>query len=318
MCTGGIAPPVRLAGTIFTATHLHNKPLPRWLGIALMLIIAVAFGANHVAARFAFDHGVNVTSAVAARSAVTALAVLPLLFAFRVPLALSPATLKRAFAIGVVLAVQSYCLYSAVARIPAALSLLVFNTHPMMLTLLSWAAGTERPAPRALGAMPVALFGLALALDLQGSGSLAGRWTEIGAGVGFALAAAVSFASAMFLSARWLKGVDGRLRSCLTMGTIAVLALATGGLTGTLALPANSLAWLGLVLLTVFYGSAITALFMLLPRLEAASDIAALNFEPIAVLIVAWMLLDQAVAPLQIAGALIVVGSIVALGSGRR
>jgi drug/metabolite transporter (DMT)-like permease len=166
--------------------------------------------------------------------------------------------------------------------------------------------------------MPVALFGLALALDLKGSGSFAGRWTEIGAGVGFALAAAVSFAMAMFLSARWLKGVDGRLRSCLTMGTIAVLALATGALTDTLALPANGLAWIGLALLTLFYGSAITALFMLLPRLASASDIAALNFEPIAVLFVAWMLLGQTLAPMQIAGALIVVGSIVALGSGKR
>jgi drug/metabolite transporter (DMT)-like permease len=297
---------------------LHDKPLPRWLGIALMLVIAIVFGSNHIAARLAFDHGVNVTSAVAARSAVTALAVLLLLLAFRVPLALPALTLRRALAIGAVLAVQSYCLYSSVARIPAALALLVFNIHPMMLTLLSWAAGVERPAPRALGAMPVALFGLALALDLQGSGSFSGRWTEIGAGVGFALAAAVTFASAMFLTARWLKGVDGRLRSCLTMGTIAVLALAGGGLAGTLALPADGLAWLGLALLTLFYGSAITALFMLLPRLGLASDMAVLNFEPIAVLFLAWMLLDQRVAPLQIAGALIVVASILALGSAKR
>jgi len=297
---------------------LHDKPLSRWLGIALMLVIAVVFGSNHVAARLAFDHGVNVTTAVAARSAVTALAVLPLLFAFRVPLAMPAMTLGRALAIGAVLAVQSYCIYSSVARIPAALTLLVFNTHPMMLTLLAWASGGERPAPRALGAMPVALFGLALALDLQGSGSFSGRWTEIGAGVGFALAAAVSFAAAMFLTARWLKGVDGRLRSFLTMGTIAVLALAGGALTGTLALPADGLAWLGLALLTLFYGSAITALFMLLPRLGSASDMAVLNFEPIAVLFLAWLLLDQRVAPLQIAGALIVVGSIVALGSGKR
>jgi drug/metabolite transporter (DMT)-like permease len=298
--------------------NLHDKLLPRWLGITLMLVIAIDFGGNHIAARLAFDHGVNVTTAVAVRSAGTALAVLPLLLAFRVPLALPAATLYRALAIGAVLSVQSYCLYSSVARIPAALALLVFNTHPMMLTLLSWAAGVERPAPRALGAMPVALIGLALALDLEGSGSFAGRWAEIGAGVGFAFAAAVSFATAMFLSARWLKGVDGRLRSCLTMGTIAVLALASGALTDTLALPADGIGWLGLALLTLFYGSAITALFMVLPRLASASDIAVLNFEPIAVLFVAWMLLDQKVAPMQIAGALIVVASIVALGSGKR
>lgn len=283
------------------------------------MFIAVIFGGNHIAARLAFDHGLTITTAVTARSAITALAVLLLMLALRVPVALPGATLRRALAIGVILSVQAYCLYSAVARIPAALALLVFNLHPMMLTLLSWAAGVQRPSTRALGAMPVALFGLALALDLQGkSGSFSGRWEEIGAGVGFALAAAVSFATAMFFSARWLKGVDGRLRSGLTMAVVAVLALAGGLFTHTLAMPVDSSAWIGLTLLTVLYGIAITSLFMLLPRLASASDIAALNFEPISVLCVAWILLGQALQPLQIVGALIVVGSIVVLGSGKR
>ena len=45
----------------------HN--IPRWAGIALLLVIATVFGSNHVAARIAFDHGTNVTTAVAVRSA---------------------------------------------------------------------------------------------------------------------------------------------------------------------------------------------------------------------------------------------------------
>jgi len=297
---------------------VHDKSLARWLGISLLLVLAVVFGCNHIAARLAFDHGLSITSAVAARSGITALAVLMLLLALRVPLTLPRATWKRGLAIGVILSVQSYCLYSAVARIPAALALLIFNLHPMMLTLMSWAAGGQRPDRRALGAMPVALFGLTLVLDLQGSASLAGRWSEIGAGAGFAFAAALSFASAMFLSARWLKGIDGRLRSCLTMATVAVLALAAGAATGSLALPADAQAWTGLALLTLFYGTAITSLFMLVPRLASASDMAALNFEPIAVIGIAWITIGQALTPLQIAGALIVVASIVALGTGKR
>jgi drug/metabolite transporter (DMT)-like permease len=102
------------------------------------------------------------------------------------------------------------------------------------------------------------------------------------------------------------------------MATVAVVALVAGAATHTLALPADREAWIGLALLTLFYGTAITSLFVLLPRLRSASDIAALNFEPIAVLLGAWILLGQGLAPLQIAGGLIVVGSIVALGVGRR
>jgi drug/metabolite transporter (DMT)-like permease len=205
-----------------------------------------------------------------------------------------------------------------VARIPVALALLAFNTFPMMFTLLSWATGSERPARRALVAMPVALCGLALALDVLGaSGDVVGRWVEIGAGVAFALGAAVSFATALFLTSRWLKDVDGRLRTLLTTSTVAVLLLAAGALTGNLALPANPGGWLGLGLLVLFYGSAFTALFILLPRLDALNNSAALNFEPIAVLFLAWPILGQSVAPRQIVGALVVFGAVVALGSAR-
>ena len=297
---------------------MHGKPFPRWLSIAILLVIATTFGNNHIAARVAFDHGVNVTTAVAARSIGAALFVGALLLVGRVPLALPAATRWRAIAVGVLIAAQSYFLYSAVARIPVALALLAFNTFPMMFSLISWAAGSERPARRALIAMPVALFGLALALDVFGaSGDFAGRWAEIGAGVGFALGAAVSFATALFFTSRWLKDVDGRLRTLLTMSTVAVLMLATGVVAGNLALPSNPGGWLGLVLLMLFYGTAFTALFVLLPRLDALNNSAALNFEPIAVLFLAWPILGQSVAPLQIVGALIVVGAVIALGTAK-
>jgi len=298
---------------------LHGKPFPRWVSIAVLLVIATTFGSNHIAARYAFNHGVNITTAVAARSIGAALFVLALLIASRVPLALPNATRRRAIGVGVLIAVQSFCLYSAVARIPVALALLAFNTFPMLFTLLSWAVDKQRPARRALIAMPTALIGLALALDAFGaSGGIAGRWAEIGAGVGWALGAAVSFALALLLTSRWLKDVDGRLRTFLTMTTVAVLLLAAGALAGNLALPANPGAWLGLALLMLFYGTAFTALFVLLPRLDALNNSAALNFEPIAVLFLAWPTLGQRVAPLQIVGALIVVGAVVALGSAKR
>jgi drug/metabolite transporter (DMT)-like permease len=298
---------------------LHGKPFPRWLGILILLVIATTFGSNHIAARYAIDHGVSITTAVAARSVGAALFVGMLVLVSRAPLALPAAMRLRAVAIGVLIAVQSFCIYSAVARIPVALALLAFNTFPMMFSLISWAAGSERPARRALIAMPIALCGLALALDVFGAhGDVAGRWSEIGAGVGFALGAAVTFATALYLTSLWLKDMDGRVRTLLTMSTVAALMLAAGVVAGNLALPANPGAWLGLGLLTLFYGTAFTALFVLLPRLDALNNAAALNFEPIAVLFLAWPILGQSVAPRQIVGALVVVGAVIALGTAKR
>jgi len=293
--------------------------LPRWAGIALLLVVAVTFSLNHISARVAFDHGASVATGVVFRSGGTALALLALLLALRVPLALPGLTLARAFLIGVVVAVQSYCIYAAVARLPVALALLTFNTYPMLFALMAWAGGMERPSRGAFAAMLAALAGLALALDItRAGGELASRWSEIGAGVAFATASSLAFACILFLNQRWLHGVDGRVRSFLAMASCGAVAFAGAAATDTLALPRDATGWLGLSLLTLFYGSAITALFMLQPRMRSTSDVAVLNFEPVALLLLGWIILGQALAPVQIAGAFIVVGAVVALGIAKR
>ena len=89
---------------------------------ATLLLIALLMGANHVAARVAFDHGVDVATAVAVRSVVTALVVGALIVVGHVSVALTPRQRRFLPAIGVIVGVQSVCLYSAVARLPGELS----------------------------------------------------------------------------------------------------------------------------------------------------------------------------------------------------
>lgn len=292
--------------------------MPRWAAILLLMLIATVFGSNHVAARVAFEHGANVTTAVAFRSAGTSLAVLAILLWNGVALGVGRPLLGRALVVGLLIAVQSYCLYSAVAAIPVALALLAFQTFPMVIALLSWLGGGETPSRRTLAAMPVALAGLALALDVWGkAGDLAGHWAGIGAGVLWATGASVAFGSAMFLTSRWLGAMDGRLRSFYAMSVVAVVTLAAGAAAEDFALPGDATGWVAVALLTVLYGTAITAVFVLLPRLGMVNNAAVLNFEPIAVLAIAWMVLGQTVAPLQVLGAFIVVGAIIWMGSRR-
>ena len=287
--------------------------MPRWAGIAVLLAVATTFGGNHIAARIAFAHGANVTTAVAFRSTGTAVVLFFLLLLSGVSFKVNARTGGRAVLVGLLVASQSYCLYSAVAIIPVALALLAFQTFPMVLALSSWASGAERPSRSALVAMPIALVGLSLALDVWGKGG-----GEIGAGVAWALAASLSFAAALFLMTRWLGAIDGRLRSFLTMSVVAAVILAGGAAAGDYRLPADATGWIAIGALTLLYGIAITAVFVLLPRLGAVNNAAVLNFEPIAVLALAWPILGQAVAPLQIAGAFIVVGAIAWMGSASR
>ncbi len=288
---------------------------------ATLLLIAFMMGANHVAARLAFDHGVDVATAVVFRSGVTALAVTLLLRWQRVPVRLTPRHRKALPAIGVLVAVQSLCLYSSVARLPVALALLAFNTYPLWTALWARVVYGHRPEPRVLRVMPVMLIGLALALDVFGAASnlgAAAHWSEIGVGVGFALAAAATFGLALVLTQHEAADLDGRFRTATTMGMVALLALVGVGSQGGFHLPQVALGWLGLIGLTALYGTAFTIMFTVLPRLGVVGNSAIMNVEPIFALVLAWALLGQTIAPVQVAGGLLVVTTVMWLGLRRR
>ena len=288
---------------------------------ATLLLIALLMGANHVAARFAFDSGVDVVTAVAVRSAGTALMVTALILLQRVPVQLAPRHRRALPTIGVLISVQSLCLYSAVARLPVALALLAFNTYPLWTALWARIVYAHRAEPRVLRAMPVMLVGLALALDVFGAASglgAAGQWARIGAGVAFALSAAAVFGLALVLTQHEAGDLDGRLRTATTMAIVAVFALAGVAAQGGLALPAAPAGWWGLAALTLLYGTGITILFTVLPRLGVVGNSAIMNVEPIFALVLAWALLGQAIAPVQVAGGVMVVATVIWLGTRRR
>ncbi|MEK8051394.1 DMT family transporter [Ideonella sp. DXS22W] len=288
---------------------------------AVLLLIALMMGANHVAARLAFNHGVDVTTAVAFRSGVTALAVALLVAVQRVPLRFTPRHRFALPAIGALIGVQSICLYSAVARLPVALALLAFNSYPLWTALWARLVYRHRPDPRMLRAMPVMLLGLALALDVLGASSglgAAAHWGQIGAGVGFALTAAAVFGLALVVTQHEAADVDGRVRTASTMGQVGLLALAGVAWQGGLHLPDAPAGWAGLMALTFLYGTAFTIMFTVLPRLGVVGNSAIMNVEPVFALVLAWALLGQAIAPMQVAGGLLVVATVIWLGLGRR
>jgi len=284
---------------------------------ATLLLIAFMMGANHVAARMAFDHGVDVATAVVFRSGVTALVVALLLRVYRVPVQLTARHRKALPAMGLLVGVQSLCLYAAVARLPVALALLAFNTYPLWAALWARLVYGQRPPAALVRAMPVMLLGLALALDVLGASSglgASGHWREMGAGVAFALTAAATFGLALVLTQHETADLDGRLRTASTMGIVAVLALAGVGVQGGFHLPVAAPGWWGLLGLTVLYGTAFTIMFTVLPRLGVVGNSAIMNIEPIFALVLAWAILGQTIAPVQVAGGLLVVATVVWLG----
>ena len=248
-------------------------------------------GANHVAARVAFDHGVDVTTAVAVRSIITALVVGTLIVVQRVPVAPTPRQRRFLLAIGVIVGVQSLCLYSAVARLPVALALLAFNTYPLWTALWARLLYAHRPERRVVLAMPVMLIGLGLALDVLGAASGSGRRCN-----GSASAPASRSRSLPRRASAWRSSSPSTRPARSTAACARRARWRSSPCSRSPAWPGRAAStcrrrragWWGLALLTLLYGTGITILFTVLPRLGVVGNSAIMNVEPVFALVLAW------------------------------
>ena len=288
---------------------------------ATLLLIAFMMGANHVAARLAFNNGVDVVTAVSFRSVLTAVVVGLILWQQKVHIQIESSHKKYMLIIGGLIAVQSVCLYSSVARLPVALALLAFNTYPLSTAFWARVLYKHQAEKAVLWSMPILLAGLALALDVLGAASGLGaaeHWSQIGAGVAFALAASATFGLALVYTQHETTGLDGRVRTFSSMSIVGILAVAAAMSQGGFHLPQAPAGWWGLGMLSFLYGTAFTILFTVLPKLGVVGNSAIMNVEPVFALVLAWALLDQAIAPIQLVGAFLVVGTVMWLGLRKR
>jgi len=288
---------------------------------ATLLLIAFMMGANHVAARLAFNNGVDVVTAVSFRSVLTAVVVGLIVWQQKVQIQVESNHKKYMLIIGGLIAVQSVCLYSSVARLPVALALLAFNTYPLSTAFWARVLYKHQAEKAVLWSMPILLVGLALALDVFGAASGLGaaeHWSQIGSGVAFALAASATFGLALVYTQHETTGLDGRVRTFSSMTIVGVLAVAAAISQGGFHLPQAPAGWWGLGMLSFLYGTAFTILFTVLPKLGVVGNSAIMNVEPVFALVLAWALLDQAIAPIQLVGAFLVVGTVMWLGLRKR
>lgn len=295
---------------------------PRHLAIAFLLGVACLFAANHVAARLAFDDGTGLLLAIMARSGLALLVLAGLLVAKRQPLRLPAGSWPWQLSVGLLITLQSLFLYSAVARLPVAVALLLMNTFPIMLALLTWALGGPRPTLRATLIMAIIMVGLVVVLDvptwLASPEAMGDQWVS---GVAFGLGAAMVFSCALWITTHRLARVSNSLRTFLTMCVVfasMVVAGLAGLVPGGLALPTSTSGWSGLIALALLYGIAFSVLFISLPRLNMARNAPVMNIEPVASLLFGYVVLGQMLGPMQLVGGAIVLGGIMLLSLLRR
>jgi drug/metabolite transporter (DMT)-like permease len=286
-------------------------------GIVFCVVAAAAYSVTAIFAKLAYAAGVNVVTLLMLRYLVAAGFFWALIL--RSGRGLPPrSTLTRGLLLGMVAqAGQTWLFGSALARIDAALAILLLYAYPAMVTTGAVLIGRERLNTRRLVALVVATAGVVLVV----SGPHSGGYDALG--IAFALGAAFVYTCTLLTGHAILRAVPPLTLAGLVATGAAITFTAVGVAGGGLRFDFSPLGWLPIVGLALFASVLATVMnYSGMTRVgpTVASIIGTLEI-PLGVLM-ATLLLGERLGPVQIAGGACVVAAVLLLqlrrpGAGR-
>jgi drug/metabolite transporter (DMT)-like permease len=302
------------------------------VGLLFAVGSAIAFGSSGPFAKSLMEAGWSPTAAVTARLAGGAL--LMVIFATIA----RPGWIREALrhtktviAYGLIpIAGAQLCYFNAVAHLSVGVALLLEYTAPILVVGWVWATTRRRPSSLTLSGVALAIAGIMLVLGIFEAGGFSGAHINL-IGVGWALAAAVCAACYFVMSSSVSADGDGLNSITLaTAGLIVGAATVAGlGLTGLLPLTFTTndavvagwtTSWLvPVIMLALFptaiaYTTGIMAVARLQPRFASLVGLSEVMFAVLA----AWVLLGEAMTPIQAIGGVVVLVGLTLARQGDR
>lgn len=229
----------------------------------------------------------------------------------------SPRHRATLLVVGVAALALNAALFIAYGLVPVALALVLFYVYPAGIAAADLALGHERPSPRRLLALGLALGGAAL--TLVGGIDVLGPIDP--AGIGLALGAAVCQVTFVTLSRNGYPTLPATGATLAVLGMTAlgggVLALVVDG-PEAVALPVRDLApWPAILVGGILAAGVPTILFLEgIRRIGATRTGILMLLEPVVGVTLAAVLLGEALGPVQVAGgALVLAGALLLQGS---
>ena len=237
-----------------------------------------------------------------------------------------PRSLRRrgyTFLAGILLAIDLVLFNHTITDTGAGVSTVIGSLYVPIVAVLAWAVLRERPSRRYLLTLPVVMIGIVLASGLVGG---SGTGHRPGAGLAYCAAANLAYACYLLILRQAAGGtghVAGQVFDATAGATVGTLlfGLAFGGL--QLAVPWHTFGWL-LLLAVVVQIAGWLLITSSLPGLPAALSSMLLLLQPALAMVLAAIILHQRPTAVQLAGAAIACGGVVAAavtqgqGYGRR
>lgn len=263
-----------------------------------------------VCSALALDAGANPLTVVTVRTAETVVLLLAWFRVAGVPLRAGWPDLLRAGVIAVPLTINNYLLNSAFGLIPVPLAVLIFYLWPALSTVASWILGRDRFRARSAAGLVAAFAGVALTLNVELSAAQA-------RGVWLAAGAALTWSAAFILMGQLFERRDTRAATFHATAMALVIFVAACFITEDVRLPQGAAGWSGLAVIGLFYSFALIGLFAATARIGPMRAGFYMNFEPVAAVLLAALILGQRLQPVQLAGAALVIGALFLFRSAR-
>lgn len=273
-------------------------------GLALIAVSATAFGAMAIFARFAYAGGADVLGVLVLRFSIAGalLAAIMIATGRRWPRGRPLLVAIGMGAIGYV--GQSVSYFAALNHASAGLVALLLYAYPTLVCVLAAIFLREHLTPRRMLLLGASFAGIALTLG-------GGQGTPVGIALG--LGAALFYSVYIVIGARELGGTDA-LASTTVICLSAMTTLVIASLVRAPQFPAVGSGWAAIgAIALVSTVVAILAFFAGLKRVGPAVASIASTLEPVVTVVLAWLLLGETLAAVQMAGGALVLLSALGL-----
>jgi drug/metabolite transporter (DMT)-like permease len=222
-----------------------------------------------------------------------------------------------AWVAGVFFAIDLVAWHQGIEEVGAGLATVLGNLQVVLVGVLAWLILRERPANRALAAIPVVLVGVILISGAFENGAY-GR--NPGLGVAYGILTALAYSGFLLVLREGNKDVRR------PAGPLFEATLVSGLVCIPIGLVWRNLDWVpewkaqGYLLLLALSSQALGWLLIsiTLPRLPAALTSVLLTFQPVLSVLFAWAILDESPSVLQLGGVACVLCGLLIVSAGRR
>jgi drug/metabolite transporter (DMT)-like permease len=277
------------------------------IGAVFCIASAACYASLSVLGKLAFAAGITLTGLLSVRFLGAAILLAGLLVVLRRPLLPSRPMLRRLFLLGAVLyAIQAALYFAGLQRLPAGIASMLLYVYPVIVAALDWAVNHRHPGLHILGAMALALVGVALTLSPQAGGSI-----DLLGGV-LVLASATGLSVYVILSETPSRSVGSRMAAMWITAGAGLSFSVAGAATGTLdwggLLPS---AWI--VPAIIVFGTVLPVTLFLSGMGRVGPTAAALlsTLEPVFTVAMGVVWLAESPTGLQVAGGALVLTSAV-------